>query len=691
MKNPKIDSTILARLLLLQSSLQAAPNTIRLGEQVCYILQEIPGIQSTALYINEEIIAHTPPKTDSFEEWPPSYEQMYKLNATNTVIESSNLHLLSIRTNKTVFGYFLIALSDHKPFSTYLPYIENTINLVALMLENWKQAKELQKERDFLNAVLDNIEDGIVACNEKGILTLFNRATREIHGIPEKPIPAEEWAEHYDLYLADGITRMHREDIPLYRAFQGENVKNMELVISPKHDKARTLRATGQPLIDHDNNILGAVVSMHDITLRKHAEEALRKAHDDLENKVIERTLELRQSNEQLAEEMAERKNIEIQLRQAHKMEAIGTLAGGIAHDFNNILAAILGYADMAKDDLPYYSPVKYQIEQVIKAGNRAKDLVKQILHFSRNKAEERVPVQIHLIANEALKLLRATIPTTIEIIQNIDPTCGNILAEPTQIHQVLLNICTNAAQAMDAEGGTLTVSLGGCKLTENTSLDSTKSKEYIRLSVKDTGPGIDDDLHDRIFDPYFTTKEVGKGSGMGLAVVAGIVRSHGGIIQVGSKPGEGSEFKVLFPRLEEKTQQDSEFSSPPPTGNERILIVDDDESMTDMTKLRVERLGYQVTATTSSKEALETFRSQPDSFDLVITDQTMPELTGEKLAKELLRLRHDIPIIICTGYSSNLDAEKANFVGISAFIMKPVDKSELARTIRNVLEKRTS
>ena len=381
---------------------------------------------------------------------------------------------------------------------------------------------------------------------------------------------------------------------------------------------------------------------------------------------------------------------LETQLRQIHKMEAVGTLAGGIAHDFNNILAAILGYAEMAMDDTPDHSRAKFQIEQVLKAGNRAKELVKHILSFSRKETQERVPVQIHQIAKDALKFLRASTPTTIEIKQNIDPQCGNILADPTEIHQVLMNLCTNAAQAMDENGGVLEVGLTSVQLSAEDPVKDSNLKPvyYVQFTVNDNGIGINQQNIDKIFDPYFTTKEVGKGSGMGLAVVIGIVKSHDGMITVDSKPGEGTIFKVYFPKIEEQIQEKIEDTSPLPLGNEKILVVDDEVIIADITKQRIESLGYQVTAKTSSKEALELFRSQPDAFDVVITDQTMPGLTGKKLAKKLIEIKPDLPVIICSGYSPKIDAEKANFIGISAFLMKPVDKRELAKTIRKVLDR---
>jgi two-component system cell cycle sensor histidine kinase/response regulator CckA len=382
-----------------------------------------------------------------------------------------------------------------------------------------------------------------------------------------------------------------------------------------------------------------------------------------------------------------EKENLEDQLRQAHKMEAIGTLAGGVAHDFNNILAVILGYAEIAMYDIPEFSPGRDEIGEIIKAGNRAKELVQHILSFSRKESQKRTLVNIHKIVDEALKLLRASIPATIEIRSKIDSACGNILAQPTQIHQVLMNICTNAAQAMDEEGGILEVSLHRCKLSEKGVTNGVKPGDYIQLTIKDTGTGFDQEVLNRIFDPYFTTKEVGKGSGMGLAVVHGIIKSHDGMIKVKSKPGDGTIFQVYFPRVEGQIQEEIKDTCPLPTGKENILVVDDEESIAALTKQRLQRLGYQVTAKTSSREALDLFHSRPHAFDLVISDQTMPELTGEKLAKKLIEIRADIPIIICTGYYLKKNREGTDFMGVNAFIMKPVTSKDLACTIRKVLD----
>ena len=383
------------------------------------------------------------------------------------------------------------------------------------------------------------------------------------------------------------------------------------------------------------------------------------------------------------------RKALENQLRQSQKMEAIGTLAGGIAHDFNNILAAILGYADMAKDEISEFSPAKYQIEQVLLAGNRAKDLVKHILSFSRKELHSKKPVQIAVIVSEAVQFLRATIPTTIEITVSFDEQCGTIMADPTQIHQVIVNLCTNAYQAIGDDGGVMEVSLSMKEVVEVDKRDGMELRpgKYVVLSVKDNGPGIESKIIDRIFDPYFTTKEVGKGSGMGLAVVHGIMKSHDGIVTVDSKLGSGTIFSAIFPAIEAIAIEESQPAGVQPRGKEKILVVDDEESIVDLTKRMLERLGYMVTSQTDSLVALEVFRSKPEYFDLVISDQTMPKLNGAQLAKEIMQIRSDMPIILCTGYSSKIDDEKARSLGIKAFAMKPVRLAELARLIRQVLD----
>ncbi|MEZ4526221.1 MAG: response regulator [Desulfobacterales bacterium] len=420
---------------------------------------------------------------------------------------------------------------------------------------------------------------------------------------------------------------------------------------------------------------------------REHLESEIRKRTAELE----ERTKQLEIANERLKEEMEEHQRSEALLRHAQKMEALGTLAGGIAHDFNNILFPIIGYTELVMDDISENSPMYRNLEQILKAAFRAKDLVSQILAFSRRSDTERSPVNIRMIVKEVLKLLRATLPSTIEIQQNAAPGCRDVLGDPTQIHQVMMNLCTNAYHAMREKGGILSIQVRETEIPDEDSgfLPSVPPGNYVRISVSDTGYGMTEEIREHIFDPYFTTKDPGEGTGLGLSVVHGIVRNHKGHITVHSQPGKGSTFDIWLPVVEKlpETPRMDEIDIPL-GGNERILLVDDELQIVQMEKQMLERLGYQVTDVTESSAALHLFRSGPDEFDLVITDMTMPGMTGIELSRELIQIRPDIPIILCTGFSELITREKALERGIREYVMKPVLKGEMAKTVRRVLEK---
>lgn len=384
-----------------------------------------------------------------------------------------------------------------------------------------------------------------------------------------------------------------------------------------------------------------------------------------------------------------EKENLENLLSQAQKMEAIGTLAGGIAHDFNNILGIILGYTDMAKEDAPPGTRFEKDLEKVLIAANRAKDLVKQILAFSRQTTVERIPIKIQPLIKEGLKMLRSSIPTTIRITEDFDPKSGAILADPTQVHQVLMNLCTNAYHAMEENGGVLSVTMKTTFIgsDEKELIFLISPGEYIELTVSDTGRGIGPDIIGKIFDPYFTTKETGKGTGLGLAIIQGIMSDYGGAITVESELGKGSTFHVYFPVVENETLPEIKKPEDIPGGKERILFIDDDELLADMGKDMLERLGYHVTVRRNGFEALETFQNTPGEFDLVITDQTMPGITGSDLSRRMLQIRPDIPIILCTGYSTLIDEFSAKALGIKEFVLKPLTKGVIAKLIRMVLD----
>jgi PAS domain S-box-containing protein len=378
-----------------------------------------------------------------------------------------------------------------------------------------------------------------------------------------------------------------------------------------------------------------------------------------------------------ICEDITETRRLEEQLQRSQKMEAIGTLAGGIAHDFNNILSAVLGYTEISMQEAQPGSMLQKNLREVFKAGDRAKELVQQILTFSRQTEHELKPIQVKVIIKEALKLLRASLPATIKIHQEIKSD-ALVMGDATQIHQVLMNLCTNASHAMQDEGGTLEIRL------ENIALDSgftarhpgLKPGNYLNLTVSDTGHGIIPDALERIFDPFFTTKEKGEGTGMGLAVVHGIVTSYDGAIYADSEPGKGSTFKVFLPVIENRTEPEKRFEKTILLGTERILFIDDEQPLVTIGKQLIESLGYTVTTRTSSTEALEFFKAQPGNFDLVITDLTMPNLTGDQLAKQLIAVRSDIP-------------NSAREIGIRALVMKPILMHQIAETIRQVLDEK--
>ena len=391
------------------------------------------------------------------------------------------------------------------------------------------------------------------------------------------------------------------------------------------------------------------------------------------------------------AKDITETRELENRLRQAQKMEAIGTLAGGIAHDFNNILTPILGYSEILMMSFSEGSRERENEEQVVKAAQRAKELVKQILTFSRETEQQQTPVQIHLIIKEALKLLRASLPANIIIKQNINTACCQVLADPTQIHQVLMNLCTNAYHAMRETGGTLTVTLSEMVMlpedyAENLALQAGK---YLKLTVGDNGQGMDHSLIEKIFDPYFTTKKKGDGTGLGLSVVHGIVKGHQGHITVYSEPGQGPEFHVYLPCIDEAPSlQSAEMQQQIPRGSmEKILIVDDEEVIGDMLGTILEHYGYKVQAETDSTIALETFRHQYQEIDLVITDMSMPGMNGGELATELLRIKPELPIILCTGFSEIIDEQMAKESGFKGFLLKPILTSQLTLAVQKALQ----
>lgn len=388
--------------------------------------------------------------------------------------------------------------------------------------------------------------------------------------------------------------------------------------------------------------------------------------------------------------DVTEAERLQERLAQSQKMEAIGTLAGGIAHDFNNIIFAMTGYTELALAELPEESEIRSDLERVLQAGNRAAEMVKQILAFSRQTQAERKPLDLTPIIKEGLKFLRAAIPTTIEISLDVEPHLGLISADPTQIHQILMNLCTNAAHAMKDTKGVLSVELTEVDVDEDfaTTHPPLVPGKCIKLRVTDTGHGIPAEFINRVFEPYFTTKKHGEGTGLGLSVVHGIVRSHGGLITVYSEPGKGSTFNVFLPVIEEAFSVPEEAAPETIlTGHERILLVDDEPMLVEMEQTVLERLGYTVVPETSPVRALELLREDPQAFDLIITDLTMPRMTGIEMAEQVRSVRSEIPIILCTGFSQAVSEEELAKAGIEVLVHKPILKREVATVVRHALD----
>ena len=360
-------------------------------------------------------------------------------------------------------------------------------------------------------------------------------------------------------------------------------------------------------------------------------------------------------------------------------------MASGIAHDFNNILFPILGYAELLGEECPAEGPMRKGLDEILTGARRAGGLVDQILTFSRQTEERDALLKPDLVVKEVIRLIRATLPVTIRIEKYVAPDCKMIFGDPTQIHQVAMNLVTNAFHAMEETGGTMTIRL------ENVMGDThglSRPGHYVCLSVGDTGTGMAPETRDKIFDPYFTTKPKGKGTGLGLSMVHGIVKKYRGEIQLTSSPGQGSRFRIFFPAIDKETESKAvKARAALPVGTERILLVDDEEQVLKLEMEILSRLGYEVIAETSSKRALDLVRENPDRFDLMISDMTMPEMTGDLLTRAISEAAPDLPVVICTGFSERIDEARAQSLGVKRVILKPIAKSDLAETVRTVLD----
>ena len=384
-----------------------------------------------------------------------------------------------------------------------------------------------------------------------------------------------------------------------------------------------------------------------------------------------------------------EKERLEDQLRQAQKMESIGTLAGGIAHEFNNVLTIIIGNNELVLDELPAWSPLRENAEEIRVAGLRARDVVRQLLTFSRQDDAKKAPVDLGAVVEDSVRLIRSSTPATIEMQTTIAADLPAVLANATQINQVLINLCANAADAMPPSGGAITIDVDDARIEAGRQGGSPglKPGRYARLTVGDNGCGMDPATLERVFEPYFTTKEFGRGTGIGLAVVHGIVERHGGAIGAASVPGEGTTFTIWLPACPDSVERAEAVCDALPGGSERILLVDDEPSILKLTRRRLESLGYAVVAAGDPQEALQLFEAAPGAFDMLVTDMAMPKMSGVQLAAGILKIRPDIPVMLCTGYSDKISQGTARDAGIASFAMKPLDRADFAVRIREAFD----
>ncbi len=534
---------------------------------------------------------------------------------------------------------------DNKP----MVIIGTAIDISELKIA--EQALRDNEER--YRTILDNRNIGYVEVDLKGNLTFFNEALCDITGYS----PDELFGMHYKTYTDDITSEKIKSK---YRAIfkTGKPLKSFEYPAFKKSGDLVTVEASVSLMKDPNGRACGFRALVIDVTERKRAEQ--------------------------------ERKKFESELRQSHKMEAIGTLAGGIAHDFNNILSGIFGYCQLAEMNIDNPVKAKSYVGQVFKGAKRAAGLIQQILTFTRQTEHEKQLLDVSIVVKEALKLLRSSIPSTIEIKENVFSD-KIVMADPTQIHQVVMNLCTNAYHAMRDKGGILEVELNDIKIARQNSMPDINilPGEYIRLKVSDTGHGMDKETMGKMFDPYFSTKKAGEGTGLGLALVYAIVEDHRGYIKAYSTLGKGTQFYVFLPVKDEKdvTRHLSVSRKPLKGGQEKIMVVDDEKSILESIEEFLKDYGYKVTTFSNGATAFEEFKKSPDEFDLVITDMTMPHMTGDKLSAGVLKIRKDIPIILCTGYNENISKDKALELGIKQYIQKPIDSEELVSLIRELFD----
>jgi two-component system cell cycle sensor histidine kinase/response regulator CckA len=504
----------------------------------------------------------------------------------------------------------------------------------------------LERERKFLLALLDSLDAGVVACDQKGILTLFNRATRELHGLPEEPLAPDQWASHYNLFDADGKTPLATDAIPLHRALRGEKLRHAEIVIRSRGGDARTLMVSGQPIVNDDGEMLGAVATMQDVT---------------------------------------EHKKLERQFQQAQKMEAMGLLAAGVAHDFNNLLTVVAGYCQLARSRVQPGHPILRDLDEVSKAGERAAQLTRQLLAFSRQQVLEPRVLDLNAVIEGVGKMLRRLLGSDIDLTFRPGPSLGRIRADVGQVEQVLVNLIVNARDAMP-DGGEIIIETDNVEVRDDPAVPPGR---YVVVTVTDTGCGMDVETLSRIFEPFFTTKEVGRGTGLGLSTVHGIVKQSDGRITVQSEQDLGTVFRIYFHPVAgaEVPARSATSGTPPDRGAEAVLVVDDDPLILGLVSEILRLQGYAVIEASSGQAAATILENAIQELDAVVSDVVMPQLNGRDLVRHIAKVRPNLAILLMSGFVGGNAEELGSVLGPRVgFIQKPFTPEALLGKLRTVL-----